>query len=109
MIDWTQAAAGSYWHTLKRQPLINAGVTGHWLDLGEPEMYDVNDWVAGVLPGKNAHADYHNMYNLRWASSIAKGYADAGTTQRPFMLARSGAGGFSGSAPRCGPVTSAAS
>jgi len=94
MIDWTQPAAGAYWHALKRQPLVNAGVTGHWLDLGEPEMYDANDWVAGVVPGKNAHADYHNMYNLRWASSIAKGYTDAGTTQRPFMLARSGAGGI---------------
>lgn len=94
MIDWTNAAAGAYWHTQKRQALVNAGVTGHWLDLGEPEMYDANDWVAGVLPGKNAHADYHNMYNLRWASSIAKGYTDAGTTQRPFMLARSGAAGI---------------
>lgn len=94
MIDWTQPAAGSYWHTQKRQPLVNAGVTGHWLDLGEPEMYDANDWVAGVLPGKNAHADYHNMYNLRWAASVAKGYADAGSTQRPFMLARSGAAGI---------------
>lgn len=94
MIDWTQAAAGAYWHTQKRQALVNAGVSGHWLDLGEPEMYDANDWVAGVLPGKNAHADYHNMYNLRWASSIAKGYVDAGTTARPFMLARSAAAGI---------------
>lgn len=94
MIDWTQPAANSYWHTQKRQPLVNAGVTGHWLDLGEPEMYDGNDWVAGVVPGKHAHADYHNLYNLKWSQGIAKGYADAGSTQRPFMLTRSGAAGI---------------
>jgi alpha-glucosidase len=94
MIDWTQPSAGAYWHTLKRQPLVNAGVGGHWLDLGEPEMYDGSDWTVGTVPGKNAHADYHNLYNLQWASSIAKGYADAGSTQRPFMLARSGAAGI---------------
>ncbi|HYU86751.1 MAG TPA: TIM-barrel domain-containing protein, partial [Kribbellaceae bacterium] len=94
MIDWTQVLAGSHWHSTQRQPLIDAGVMGHWLDLGEPEMYDSTDWTAGLLTGKHAHADYHNLYNLEWASSIAKGYADSGVTQRPFMLARSGAGGI---------------
>jgi alpha-glucosidase len=94
MIDWTQDAAGSYWQTTKRQPLINAGVIGHWLDLGEPEMYDGADWTSGVLPNKHAHSDYHNAYNLKWADSIAKGYTDNADTQRPFMLARSGAAGI---------------
>ncbi|MFI6297045.1 TIM-barrel domain-containing protein [Nonomuraea sp. NPDC050790] len=93
MIDWTQDAAGDYWHTTKRKPLVDQGVQGHWLDLGEPEMYDAADWTAGVLPGKHAHADYHNVYNLKWAESIARGYAN-GTTKRPFLLARSGAAGM---------------
>lgn len=92
MIDWTQDAAGDYWHGLKRQPLIDQGILGHWLDLGEPEMYDAADWTAGVLPGKHAHADYHNVYNLKWAQSIARGYSSG--TKRPFILARSGAGGM---------------
>ncbi|MEV2270358.1 TIM-barrel domain-containing protein [Nonomuraea africana] len=92
MIDWTQDAAGDYWHATKRKPLSDQGVLGHWLDLGEPEMYDGSDWTAGVLPGKHAHADYHNVYNLKWAESIARGYASG--TKRPFMLARSGAGGI---------------
>jgi len=94
MIDWTQPAAGSWWHTNQRKPLVDAGVLGHWLDLGEPEMYDGADWTAGVLPGKNSHADYHNLYNLNWADSVAKGYADSGSTQRPFILARAGAAGI---------------
>ncbi|GAA4937269.1 alpha-glucosidase [Nonomuraea thailandensis] len=92
MIDWTQDAAGDHWHAVKRQPLIDAGVQGHWLDLGEPEMYDAGDWTSGVLPGKHAHADYHNVYNLKWAESIARGYASG--SKRPFMLARSGAAGM---------------
>lgn len=94
MIDWTQDAAADYWHDLKRQKLIDDGVIGHWIDLGEPEMYDANDWVAGVLPGKHGQADYHNMYNFMWAQSIARGYARHGVAQRPFMMARSGAPGI---------------
>jgi alpha-glucosidase len=94
MIDWTQPAAGDHWHDTQRDHLVDEGVTGHWLDLGEPEMYDGADWTAGVLPGKHAHADYHNVYNLEWALSIAKGYADNGETRRPFLLARSGAAGI---------------
>lgn len=94
MIDWTQPAAGAWWHTNQRKPLVDAGVMGHWLDLGEPEMYDGADWTAGLLPGKHAHADYHNLYGLKWADSVAKGYSDSGSTQRPFVLARAGAAGI---------------
>lgn len=94
MIDWTNPAAGAYWAQNKRAPLVNSGIIGHWLDLGEPEMYDGNDWTQGVLAGKHAHADYHNLYNLEWAKSVAAGYTAANSTQRPFMLARTGAGGI---------------
>ncbi len=94
MIDWTQPAAGAYWFSTKLQPLLDDGITGHWLDLGEPEMYDSNDWVDGILAGKHAHQDYHNMYALEWAQSIANGYTTNDDTQRPFMLSRSGAAGI---------------
>lgn len=94
MVDWTKPQAGAWWHTNQRKPLVDDGVLGHWLDLGEPEMYDSNDWTAGVLPGKHAHADYHNLYNLRWAESVATGYTASGSTQRPFSLTRSGAAGI---------------
>jgi alpha-glucosidase len=92
MIDWTKDAAGDHWHAAKRQPLIDQGILGHWLDLGEPEMYHPDDWATGVLPGKHAHADYHNLYNLEWAESVARGYASG--TKRPFSLTRSGAAGI---------------
>lgn len=94
MIDWTRPAAGAYWHDTQRQHLVDEGVLGHWLDLGEPEMYDSADWTAGVLPGKHAHADYHNAYNLAWAQGIADGYERNGEAARPFLLTRSGAAGI---------------
>jgi alpha-glucosidase len=92
MLDWTRDGAGDYWHELKRKPLIDAGVLGHWIDLGEPEMYNPGDWVAGILPNKHQHADYHNGYSLKWAQSIARGYGRE--TRRPFIMARSGASGI---------------
>lgn len=94
MIDWTQPAAGAAWHDEQRQHLVDEGVMGHWLDLGEPEMYDANDWTAGILPGMHAHADYHNAYNLLWAQSIADGYERNDEDARPFLLSRAAAGGI---------------
>lgn len=94
MIDWTQPAAGEAWHDEQRQHLIDEGVTGHWLDLGEPEMYDGGDWTAGILPGKHAHADYHNAYNFLWAQSIAEGYERNDEDARTFLLSRAAAAGI---------------
>lgn len=94
MIDFTNKTASAYWHQTQRKPLVDQGVLGHWLDLGEPEMYDSNDWVTGLVAGKNAHADYHNYYDLAWTQSVADGYKAQGSTKRPFMVTRSGAPGI---------------
>jgi len=95
MIDWTNDAAGDYWHDTKRQPLIDMGVLGHWCDLGEPEAYDPNGWFFGFPQlGLHAERDVHNLYNFKWIESIARGYARHGTAQRPFILSRSGTSGI---------------
>jgi len=94
MIDWTQAAAGDYWHDKKRQSLIEAGILGHWTDLGEPEQFLPNDWVQGIPLGSSDHAGYHNVYNLKWAESIARGYVRNRVARRPFLLSRSGGPGI---------------
>jgi alpha-glucosidase (family GH31 glycosyl hydrolase) len=108
MLDWTSDAAGDYWHDSKRQPLISDGVLGHWIDLGEPEMYDAADWVSGFAPDRHAHGDYHNLYGFAWARSIARGYARNAVAQRPFSLSRSGAPGIQrfGSALWSGDIAS---
>lgn len=77
MIDWTNPAAGKFWHDNKRSKLALLGITSHWLDLGEPEMY-YQDAIYHGFPelGKNRHGDIHNVYNLLWSKSIATGYED---------------------------------
>jgi alpha-glucosidase (family GH31 glycosyl hydrolase) len=95
MLDWTNDAAGDYWHDAKRQPLIDMGVIGHWADLGEPEVYDPTGWYFGFPPlGLHAQRDIHNLYNFKWIESIARGYARNGAVQRPFILSRSGTSGI---------------
>ncbi|HEX2092590.1 MAG TPA: TIM-barrel domain-containing protein [Longimicrobiaceae bacterium] len=94
MIDWTDDVAGDFWHDWKRQPLVEMGVFGQWTDLGEPEAYDSTSWYHGVVPGRHAHADIHNLYNLKWSESIVRGYRRHGVRRRPFVLARSGTSGI---------------
>ncbi|MCA9902136.1 MAG: DUF5110 domain-containing protein, partial [Anaerolineales bacterium] len=95
MVDWTNEAGAAFWHDLVRQPLIEAGVFGHWTDLGEPEMVAPNSWYAG-LPGLELHDQLanNNIYNLLWAKSIFLGYQRNGVTQRPVILSRSGTTGI---------------
>ena len=95
MVDWTNEAGAAAWHDANRQPLIDAGVLGHWTDLGEPEMFAPNSWYAG-LPGLELHdqAANHNLYNLNWAESIWLGYARNDVAQRPAILSRSGTSGI---------------
>lgn len=92
-LDWTNPATGDYWHDLKRQPLIEMGILGHWTDLGEPEMFQKDAWYFGEN-GLHAEPDVHNLYNFRWSESIARGYVRNGDLQRPFILSRSGTAGI---------------
>lgn len=95
MIDWTNPAAGNYWHDTKRQKLIDMGITHHWTDLGEPEMYEENSCYFGFPElNKNRHADIHNVYNFKWLESIFEGYKRNKVNKRNFMMSRSGTSGI---------------
>lgn len=95
MIDWTNTQGADHWHDAKREPLIADGVMGHWTDLGEPEAYHKDFWYTNTaVPGSHKHADAHNLFNFRWAESIARGYARNGHTQAPFIMSRSGTSGI---------------
>ena len=94
MIDWTSPRAADHWHDWKRQPLVELGVVGHWTDLGEPEQYDPEAVYHGVAGIGRDHAAVHNLYNLAWAESIARGYRRHRVARRPFILTRSGTAGI---------------
>jgi alpha-glucosidase (family GH31 glycosyl hydrolase) len=91
MIDWLATEAAAEWHDLKRQPLIDMGVTGHWTDLGEPEMV-----APGFRYGAGNLTDpqVRNSYNLLWARSIFDGYQRNSPDKRPFIMSRSGGMGL---------------
>ncbi len=96
MIDWTNPEAGTWVHDNRRMKnLTELGVTNHWTDLGEPEMYDPSSCYVGVEHGKNEHPDVHNIYNLMWNKSIWDGYArhNKEINKRPFIMTRSGSAG----------------
>ncbi|HWI40902.1 MAG TPA: TIM-barrel domain-containing protein, partial [Verrucomicrobiae bacterium] len=82
MLDWTDPAGGKYWHDLRRLRLSLLGITSHWLDLGEPEMFVESAWYHGAEPGKERHIDVHNLYNFLWADSIHRGYRDRDNQRR---------------------------
>lgn len=111
MIDWTCDAAADFWHDRKRQPLIEDGVFGHWIDLGEPENYHPQARYAGdpspecaslfdayanleLIPARRDHAACANLYNFKWAESIARGYSRNGLSRPPVILSRSGTCGI---------------
>lgn len=94
MVDWTDPDVAGWWHDNRRQHLVEAGVIGHWTDLGEPENFDDRAWYFG-FPEFDLHsqADVHNIYNFMWSKSIFEGYARNDTKRRPFILSRSGTSG----------------
>lgn len=95
MIDWSNPSGADYWHDWKRQPLINAGVIGHWTDLGEPENYQSYDYYYGI-PERNLHDEekIHNLFSFYWSESILRGYQRNHVDQRAMMLSRSGTSGI---------------
>ncbi|MEO7222331.1 MAG: TIM-barrel domain-containing protein [Devosia sp.] len=91
MIDWLVTNAAAEWHDLKRQPLIDVAIVGHWTDLGEPEMV-----APGFRYGEDNLTDpqVRNSYNLLWAQSIFEGYQRNSPGKRPFIMSRSGGMGL---------------
>jgi len=94
MLDWSNTRGADAWHDWKRQPLVDLGVTGHWTDLGEPEQFDPTALYRGFPGVGRDEAAVHNLYNLAWAESIARGYRRHRVARRPFILTRSGTAGI---------------
>ncbi len=89
MFDYTNDECCRFVHDTERQKLIDAGIIGHWTDLGEPEIFDPQSIYA-----VGNHADAHNIYNFRWISGIYRGYIRNRVPRRPFMMSRSGTAGI---------------
>jgi len=89
MLDYINGETARFWHDQKRQPLVDMEVTGHWTDLGEPEMFSPDS----IYDGRFKHGEIHNIYNLKWSESIVDGYKRHNVARRPWILSRSGTSG----------------
>lgn len=95
MLDHTNPHGRYFWHQLKRRWLTKMGITQHWGDLMEPEMFYEYAYYQGFpelyrewqvwengdrVTRKNIvqkHGDIHNFYGLLWAKGVEEGYANA--------------------------------
>ncbi|HEY8485134.1 MAG TPA: TIM-barrel domain-containing protein [Longimicrobiales bacterium] len=89
LVDFTNPAARAWWWE-KHRPLVEDGVAGWWVDLGEPQAYD----EQATYHGGRSHADVHNLLNLEWVRALAEGYARDRPDRRLFLLSRSGYAGI---------------
>ena len=90
IFDYTNKDAAQFIHDFRRKSLVDMGVTGHWTDLGEPEMFEPDAFYDN---GRLKHGDVHNIYNLLWSKSIIDGYQRHNVQRRPWILSRSGTSG----------------
>jgi alpha-glucosidase len=105
MIDYTNPAAGAYWHLTKRKPLMEMGIMGHWTDLGEPEIFrhvvkksgrGGDEYETPLYFEDKTQLEVNNLFGLSWAESIFDGYGldSHHSGARPLILARTGTSGI---------------
>jgi len=87
-VDFNNPAARAWWFE-KLRPIIDAGVAGHWTDLGEPEKDVTTDYS---YDGRR-ELELHNVQNLLWHQGLAEGYATNYPNQRLYIISRSGFAG----------------
>ena len=100
LIDYTNPAAASYWHSLNRVSNLIQGAQLFYLVGGEPEVYSNSAWYAGVSdPGVHTHYAWSQRFSLKWMEGIQTGLATQifgpGEIPRLFLLSRAGLAGLS--------------
>lgn len=65
------------------------GVSGWWLDLGEPEHHDDDSHHQG-----GSVSEVHNEFGNLWVESVYQGYKENFPDVRPFIMPRAGTAGM---------------
>jgi alpha-glucosidase len=100
LLDYTNPAAASYWHSLVRQNIVDLGGEVFYLTGGEPEVYSPFAWYRGVSdPSSHSHYAWANRFSLKWMEAIRLSLKNQLTffsqNTQHFILSRSGLGGMS--------------
>lgn len=88
LLDITNPKAKS-WMSELYAGHIKSGISGWWLDLGEPEMHPMDMQHVG-----GSTFDIHNNYSMHWMESLQKAHLQYAPNDRLFNLIRSGGPGM---------------
>jgi oligosaccharide 4-alpha-D-glucosyltransferase len=84
LLDLFNPKARDWFFSLYKE-LKKTGITGWWLDMGEPETY-FNDLLYYSKKEKNMH----NLYSTMWIKTLYDGFINLFPEERPFIMSRSG-------------------
>ena len=84
LIDLFIPKAREWYFSLYRE-LKKTGITGWWLDMGEPEVFDLN-----IIFNTKKERNLHNLYSTMWIKTLYDGFINLFPDERPFIMTRSG-------------------
>ncbi|MEM1165566.1 MAG: TIM-barrel domain-containing protein [Planctomycetota bacterium] len=99
-LDSLNASARTWYVDKLSDFLLDSGVTGAWIDMSEPAVFNGPDQTMpentihladADLGGTDDHARYHNAYGMQLSRTAFLGVQDARPDRRPFVLSRAGA------------------
>jgi len=90
MLDYSNPKTGPYIFDNKIKSVIDDGILGFWIDLGEPEDYH----PEGQYFNGKTQPDIHNLNNLLWMKEFYDGYNRHDLKIRPYFTSRSGTAGI---------------
>lgn len=97
LVDYTNPAAPTYWHSLSRESQMNAGLNSFRLTDGDLDDFSSTAWYEGP-PTYRTHSHYAwaNIFSLKWLEGLEAGYRTQRLRNRPrlLMLSRTGTAGL---------------
>ncbi|MDR1657742.1 MAG: DUF5110 domain-containing protein [Deltaproteobacteria bacterium] len=99
LIDYTNPAAASYWHSLGRAEYLTKGARLFYLTGGEPEVYSSLAWYSGDTdPAVHSHYAWGQRFSLKWMEGFNSSQNfpvfRRGGPPRLFLLTRAGLAGL---------------
>jgi alpha-glucosidase (family GH31 glycosyl hydrolase) len=100
LVDYTNKAAATYWHSLDRSDSFKRGARFFFLSGGEPEAASPLSWFKGVSdPQSHSHYAWANRYSLKWMEGFVTADRESPTyfgpsRMRNFLLVRAGMAGM---------------
>ncbi|MDR0881345.1 MAG: DUF5110 domain-containing protein [Candidatus Adiutrix sp.] len=98
LVDYTNGAAATFWHSLFRAGQISAGVSSFRLTDGDLEDASISAYYEGS-PGSQAHSHYAwaNVFPLKWLEGVVTSIKNQRMMVRPrlLFLSRTGLPGLS--------------